>query len=76
MSKILTTQLTGLFNAFNNLRKNQLRKQHDYCTGGIGEGKVYFACFGEMEAVAMNAEMGRILLLSSHDDTEYRVNDC
>lgn len=59
MSKILTTQLTGLFQR---IQTNEEDKIDDaarlLAQAGIGQGNVYFACFGELTAVELNALYG------------------
>lgn len=59
MSKILTTQLTGLLQR---IEKGEEESIGDtarlLAQAGIGEGIVYFACFGEFAGVAINALTG------------------
>ncbi len=59
MSKILTTQMTGL------LQRIQTSEEFAFedtarllAQAAIGEGTVYFACFGELKAVEINALQG------------------
>lgn len=59
MSKILTTQLTGLFQRIEKTEEEMIGDTaRVLAQAGIGEGTVYFACFGEMEAIALHAING------------------
>ena len=59
MSKILTTQLTGLLQRIENTEEEMIGDTaRVLAQAGIGEGTVYFACFGEMEALAIHALKG------------------
>lgn len=59
MSKILTTQLTGLLQRINQNEEETIEDAARLLAqAGIGEGNVYFACFGEMSAIAINALTG------------------
>ena len=59
MSKILTTQLTGLLQRINQSEEETIEDAARLLAqAGIGEGNVYFACFGEMTAIEHNALAG------------------
>ena len=59
MSKILTTQLTGLLQRIEKTEEEMIGDTaRVLAQAGIGEGTVYFACFGEMEALAIHALKG------------------
>ncbi len=59
MSKILTTQLTGLLQRIEKTEEEMIGDTaRVLAQAGIGEGIVYFACFGEMEALAIHALKG------------------
>ena len=56
MSKILTTQLTGLFQRIGQSEEEAIDETARLLAqAAIGQGTVYFATFGEMEAIAINA---------------------
>lgn len=56
MSKILTTQLTGLLQRIRQGEEESIEETARLLAqAGIGQGYVYFACFGEFEGIAMNA---------------------
>lgn len=56
MSKILTTQLSGLFQRITQNEEEAIEETARLLAqAGIGEGNVYFACFGEMQVVELNA---------------------
>ena len=59
MSKILTTQLTGLFQRIHDTEEDKIGDAARLLAqAGIGQGNVYFACFGELAAVELNALYG------------------
>ena len=59
MSKILTTQLTGLFQRIQNSEEDKIGDAARLLAqAGIGQGNVYFACFDELAAVELNALSG------------------
>jgi len=59
MSKILTTQLTGLLQRIQQTEEEPIEETARLLAqAAIGQGTIYFAAFGEMEAVAINAELG------------------
>lgn len=56
MSKILTTQLSGLLQRIIQNEEDCIEETARLLAqAAIGEGNVYFACFGEMQVVALNA---------------------
>lgn len=56
MSKILTTQLTGLFQRIEKTEEEMISDTaRVLAQAGIGEGTVYFASFGELEGITLNA---------------------
>ncbi|MEX3745252.1 DUF2529 family protein [Lysinibacillus xylanilyticus] len=56
MSKILTTQLSGLFQRITQNEEEAIEETARLLAqAGIGEGNVYFACFDEMQVVELNA---------------------
>lgn len=56
MSKILTTQLSGLLQRINQKEADSIEDTARLLAqAAIGQGNVYFACFGEMEGVVLNA---------------------
>ena len=58
MSKILTTQLTGLFQRIQQSEEESIEETARLLAqAAIGQGTIYFAAFGELEAVALNAEL-------------------
>ncbi|MEG0261286.1 MAG: DUF2529 family protein [Lysinibacillus sp.] len=59
MSKILTTQLSGLLQRIIQSEEEAIEETARLLAqGAIGQGHVYFACFGEMQAVETNAIFG------------------
>ncbi|WP_274309089.1 DUF2529 family protein [Solibacillus daqui] len=59
MSKILTTQLTGLLQRIGQSEEEAIEETARLLAqAAIGQGTVYFATFGEMDAIAMQAELG------------------
>lgn len=59
MSKILTTQLTGLFQRIQQQEEDKIGDAARLLAqAGIGQGNVYFACFGELAAIEINALQG------------------
>lgn len=59
MSKILTTQLTGLFQRIEQSEEEAIEETARLLAqAAIGQGTVYFATFGEMEAIAIQAAQG------------------
>ncbi|QDQ01247.1 DUF2529 domain-containing protein [Lysinibacillus fusiformis] len=59
MSKILTTQLSGLLQRITQSEEEAIEETARLLAqAGIGEGNVYFACFGEMQVVELNALQG------------------
>ncbi|MEG0440591.1 MAG: DUF2529 family protein [Solibacillus sp.] len=59
MSKILTTQLSGLLQRIQQSEEDAIEETARLLAqAAIGQGTVYFACFGEMEGVALNAFNG------------------
>ncbi|MGN7478190.1 DUF2529 family protein [Solibacillus silvestris] len=59
MSKILTTQLTGLLQRIQQSEEESIEETARLLAqAAIGQGTIYFAVFGEMEAIAANAELG------------------
>ena len=59
MSKILTTQLTGLLQRIEKTEEEMIGDTARLLAqAGIGEGTVYFASFGELEGVTLNALSG------------------
>ncbi|ATP38949.1 hypothetical protein CSE16_02335 [Solibacillus sp. R5-41] len=59
MSKILTTQLSGLLQRIQQSEEDMIEETARLLAqAAIGQGTVYFACFGEMEGVALNALHG------------------
>lgn len=59
MSKILTTQLTGLLQRIQQTEEESIEETARLLAqAAIGQGTIYFAAFGEMEAVAIHAELG------------------
>ena len=56
MFKMLTTQLTGLYQRILQTEEEQIEDAARLLAqAAIGEGNVYFACFGELQAVEDNA---------------------
>lgn len=56
MSKILTTQMSGLLQRINQSEEESIEDTARLLAqAAIGQGTIYFACFGEMEGVALNA---------------------
>ena len=59
MSKILTTQLTGLLQRIQQSEDESIEETARLLAqAAIGQGIVYFACYGEMEGIAINAAFG------------------
>ncbi|EON73993.1 DUF2529 family protein [Lysinibacillus sphaericus] len=59
MSKILTTQLSGLLQRITQSEEEAIEETARLLAqAGIGVGHVYFACFGEMQVVELNARQG------------------
>jgi hypothetical protein len=58
MSKILTTQLTGLLQRIQQSEDESIEETARLLAqAAIGQGIVYFACYGEMEGIALNAAL-------------------
>lgn len=58
MLKMLTTQLTGLLQRITSDQEDTIEEAARLLAqAGVGEGKVYFACFGEMKALEYNAQL-------------------
>ncbi|MBH9788348.1 DUF2529 family protein, partial [Clostridioides difficile] len=56
MSKILTTKLSGLLQRIIQNEEDAIEETARLLAqAAIGEGNVYFDCFGEMQVVALNA---------------------
>ncbi|MFF5993924.1 DUF2529 family protein [Lysinibacillus sp. KU-BSD001] len=56
MSKILTTQMSGLLQRIQTSEEEAIEETARLLAqAGIGQGHVYFACFGELKAVELNA---------------------
>ena len=56
MSKILTTQMSGLLQRIQTSEEETIEDTARLLAqAGIGQGNVYFACFGELQGVALNA---------------------
>lgn len=59
MSKILTTQMTGLLQRIQTSEEEAIEDTARLLAqAGIGQGNVYFACFEELKGVEMNAVQG------------------
>lgn len=59
MSKILTTQLSGLLQRITQSEEESIEETARLLAqAAIGEGNVYFACFEEMQVVGLNALQG------------------
>lgn len=59
MSKILSTQLAGLLQRIQQSEEESIEETARLLAqAAIGQGTVYFACFGELEGVAQNAQNG------------------
>lgn len=59
MSKILTTQMTGLLQRISSSEEFAIEDTARLLAqAAIGEGSVYFVCFDELQAVEMNALYG------------------
>lgn len=57
MLKMLTTQLTGLLQRITSDQEETIEEAARLLAqAGIADGKVYFACFGEMKALEYNAQ--------------------
>lgn len=56
MFKMLTTQLTGLYQRVLQTEEDNIEDAARLLAqAGIGEGNIYFACFGELQAIEDNA---------------------
>ncbi len=56
MSKILSTQMSGLFQKINQTEEEAIEETARLLAqASVGQGKVYFACFGELQAIEINA---------------------
>lgn len=56
MSKILSTQMTGLFQRIINSEEEAIEETSRLLVqASVGQGKVYFACFEEMQPIEFNA---------------------
>lgn len=59
MSKILITQLSGLLQRITQSEEFTIEETARLLAqAGVGQGNVYFACFGEMQAIEINALLG------------------
>jgi hypothetical protein len=59
MSKILTTQMTGLLQRIQTSEEEAIEDTARLLAqAGIGQGNVYFACFGELKGIEINAIEG------------------
>lgn len=59
MSKILTTQMTGMLQRIQNSEEEAIEDTARLLAqAGIGQGSVYFACFEEMKGIEINAMEG------------------
>ena len=59
MSKILTTQMSGLLQRITQNEEEAIEETARLLAqAGIGAGNIYFACFGEMQAIEVNALHG------------------
>lgn len=59
MSKILTTQMTGLLQRIQTSEEEAVEDTARLLAqAGIGQGNVYFACFGELKGIEINALEG------------------
>ncbi|MBM7609006.1 hypothetical protein JOD29_002272 [Lysinibacillus composti] len=59
MSKILTTQLNGLFQRIVQSEEEAIEETARLLAqAAIGQGTIYFACFDELQAVELNALFG------------------
>lgn len=59
MSKILTTQMSGLLQRIIQSEEEAIEETARLLAqAGVGEGNVYFACFDEMQVVELNALQG------------------
>ena len=57
--KILTTQLTGLLQRISQSEEEAIEETARLLAqASVGQGKVYFACFDELQAVELNAFQG------------------
>ncbi|CAM5192318.1 hypothetical protein UACE39S_00831 [Ureibacillus acetophenoni] len=57
--KILTTQLTGLFQRIAQSEEDAIEETARLLAqASVGEGKIYFACFDELQSVELNALHG------------------
>lgn len=59
MSKILSTQMSGLFQRIIQSEEEAIEETSRLLAqASIGQGKIYFACFGELQAIELNALHG------------------
>ncbi|SOB89927.1 uncharacterized protein DUF2529 [Ureibacillus xyleni] len=59
MSKILSTQMSGLFQKIIQSEEEAIEETARLLAqASVGQGKVYFACFDELEAIETNALQG------------------
>lgn len=59
MSKILSTQMSGLFQRIIQTEEEAIEETARLLAqASVGQGKVYFACFGELEAIEIHALKG------------------
>lgn len=59
MSKILSTQLVGLIQRIQQSEEESIEESARLLAqAAIGQGTIYFACYGEMEGICINAEIG------------------
>ncbi len=57
--KILTTQLTGLLQRISQSEEEAIEETARLLAqASVGQGKIYFACFDELQAVELNAIQG------------------
>lgn len=59
MSKILTTQMSGLFQRIIQSEEETIEETARLLAqAAVGQGTIYFACFGELQAIELNALQG------------------
>ncbi|RHW40027.1 DUF2529 family protein [Lysinibacillus yapensis] len=59
MSKILSTQMSGLFQRIIQSEEEAIEETSRLLAqASVGQGKVYFACFGELQPIEFNALNG------------------
>lgn len=59
MSKILSTQMSGLFQRIIQTEEEAIEETARLLAqASVGQGKVYFACFGELQGIEINALLG------------------